>query len=589
MKKTRKTKILYKFLLFVLPFIVISIGMTGVILTWTGYVNFQKTISQDYKNIIKSSAGEIRLFMENAKKNLISLAWVIAATKIDVWQQQMALTAFNHRTPEFMAISLISPTGKTIAATRLEPQNFAETDSVLFKKALSGKTAVSRVMMLKEKLPFAYISVPVKRLGQVREILWGELNLKSVWDVLEGITIGRTGQVFIMDLSGRYVAHREIDRVVAPPPKEKPKFFETIRQSDLPIQWTEYKDGKQSFRLGLYIPNLDWVIVLQQPLPEIYAYLYKNIYLAVLLTGVICLVTVLIGWRYVKRFLTPLESLHRQVQRISKGDLEEKVSVKSEDEIGDLGHAFNNMTDALKDHIQREIENAKDLIHAKNLAVLGTTSSKVTHEVGNLLNNVGMTLRILKQETLSPKGEKGLELLERESLRVREFIHSFLQFAKKPDLHLRETSMASIVSEVMTALKPEADQRNICFELDWPDDLSRVNIDSGLFYQTFTNLMKNSMEAISESGFIRIAGYIEAEHLCVQIEDTGSGIDPKILQHIFDPFISTKGTKGTGLGMSIVKTIVEAHGGTIEILSETGKRTRVILCIPIRQFRGKNR
>jgi len=68
MKKTRKTKILYKFLLFVLPFIVISIGMTGVILTWTGYVNFQKTISQDYKNIIKSSAGEIRLFMENAKK-----------------------------------------------------------------------------------------------------------------------------------------------------------------------------------------------------------------------------------------------------------------------------------------------------------------------------------------------------------------------------------------------------------------------------------------------------------------------------------------------------------------------------------------
>ncbi len=563
--------------------------MTGVMLTWTGYVNFQKTIKQDYGNIIKSSAGEIRLFMENAKKNLVSLAWVIAATKIDSWQQQMALTAFNHRTPEFMAVSLISPTGKTIATTRWESRNFAETDSVLFKKALSGETAVSRVMMLKEELPLAYISVPVKKLGQVREILWGELNLKSVWDVLEGITIGRTGQVFIMDLSGRYIAHREIDRVVAPPPKEKPKIFETIRQSDQPIQWTEYKDGKQIFCLGLFIPILDWVIVLQQPLPEIYAYLYRNIYLAVLLTGVICLVTVLVGWRSVKRFLTPLESLHQQVQRISKGDLEHKVSVKSEDEIGELCHAFNHMTDALKDYIQREIETAKDLVHARNLAVLGTTSSKVTHEVGNLLNNVGMTLRMLKQETLGPKGEKALELLEKESLRVREFIHNFLQFAKKPELRFTETSMASIVNEVVTALKPEADQRNICFELDWPDDLPRVNIDSGLFYQALTNLVKNSLEAISESGFIRITGYIETEHLCVQIEDTGSGIDPKILEHIFDPFISTKGTKGTGLGMSIVKTIVEAHGGTIEILSETGKRTRVILHIPMRQFRGRNR
>jgi two-component system NtrC family sensor kinase len=481
-------------------------------------------------------------------------------------------------------VSLISPTGKAIATTRWEPRDFAGTDSVLFKKALSGKTAVSHIMILKEELPFAYIAIPVKKLGQVKEILWGELNLKFVWDVLEGITIGRTGQVFIMDLSGRYIAHREIDRVVAPPPKEKPKVFETIRQSDHPIQWTEYKDGKQFFHLGLYIPNLDWVIVLQQSLPEIYAYLYQNIYLAVLLTGVICIVTVLVGWRYVKRFLTPLESLHQQVQRISKGDLEHKVSVKSGDEIGELGHAFNHMTDALKDYIQREIETAKDLVHARNLAVLGTTSSKVTHEVGNLLNNVGMTLRMLKQETLSPKGEKALEVLEKESLRVREFIHSFLQFAKKPDLRLTKTSMVSIVNEVVTTLKPEADQRNICFELDWPDDLPRVNIDSGLFYQAFTNLVKNSLEAISESGVIRITGYIETEHLCVQIKDTGSGVDPKILEHIFDPFFSTKGKKGTGLGMSIVKTIVEAHGGTVEIHSKAEKGTRVILCVPIRPF-----
>jgi two-component system, NtrC family, sensor kinase len=589
MKYRKKTKILYKFLLFVLSFIALSILITSVILTWIGYVHFEKTIQQDYKNIIRGSAGEIRLFMENAKKGLVSLAWVIAATKIDAWQQQMALTAFNHRTPEFMAVSLISPTGKTIATTRWEPQDFAGTDHMLFKKALSGETAVSKVMMLKDELPFAYIVVPLKRMGQVKEILWGELNLKFVWDVLEGITIGRTGQVFIMDQSGRYVAHREIDRVLAPSPKEKPKILETIRQSDQPIQWNEYKDGKQIFYLGLYIPNLDWVIVLQQSLPEIYAYLYQNIYLAVILTVVISLVAVLIGWRYVKRFLTPIELLNRQVQRISEGDLEYKVSVKSVDEIGELGHAFNHMTDALKDHIQREIEAAKDLVHAKNLAVLGTTSSKVTHEVGNLLNNVGMTLLMLKQEDLGPKGKKALEVLETESLRVREFIHSFLQFAKKPELRLTKTSMAFIVNEVVTALKPGADQRNICFELEGLDDLPKVTIDSGLFYQAITNLVKNSLEAVTESGIIRISGHIETEHLCVHIEDTGPEVDPKILEHIFDPFFSTKGNKGTGLGMSIVKTTVEAHGGTIDVHSPAENGTRVTLRIPIRQFKGRKK
>jgi hypothetical protein len=68
-------------------------------LTWTGYVSFQKSIRQDYGNIIKSSAGEIRLFMQNAKNSFVSLAWVIAATKIDPWQQHMALTAFIRRPP----------------------------------------------------------------------------------------------------------------------------------------------------------------------------------------------------------------------------------------------------------------------------------------------------------------------------------------------------------------------------------------------------------------------------------------------------------------------------------------------------------
>ena len=88
------------------------------------------------------------------------------------------------------------------------------------------------------------------RLGQVREIIWGELNLKSVWDVLEGITIGRTGHVYIMDLSGRYIAHREIDRVVSAPPIKKPEIFKEVRASDIPVKWIEQRQGTRIFVWG---------------------------------------------------------------------------------------------------------------------------------------------------------------------------------------------------------------------------------------------------------------------------------------------------------------------------------------------------
>lgn len=581
MRKTRKTKILYKFLLFVLPFIILSIVITSVVLTWTSYGYFQKTINQDYENIIKSSNGEIGLYMQHAHRGLETLCLAMSATKLDPWQIQMALAAFTHKNSEFMSVSLISAQGKFIASTRWESQKFESVPAPFFKKALSGQTAISGVLLTEDRLPFIHIVVPVMRLGQVREILWGELNLKSVWDVLEGITIGRTGHVYIMDLSGRFIAHREIDRVVSVPPTKKREIFKEVRASDIPVRWIEQKQGTRFFCLGAYVPRFDWVIVLEQPMQEIYAYLYRNISRAVLITVSICFIVLVLGWWYVNRFMVPIHTLHQQVQRIGQGDLEQKVSIDSMDEIGDLGVAFNDMTDSLKEHICREVETAKELVHAKNLAVLGTTTSKVTHEVGNLLNNVGMILTLLKGEPLSQKGSKALEVLDKESTRVKEFIHNFLQFAKMPELRMTKIALGPIIQEVLSVHEPEAEKRQIRFQLDWPPDLPKINADRRLFYQVMNNLIKNSVEAMTDSGIIRIKGAVREAHLCVAVEDAGSGIAPEVLEQMFDPFFTTKGKKGTGLGMSIVKTIVTAHRGTVECQSEAEKGTTVILRFPL--------
>jgi two-component system sporulation sensor kinase B len=201
--------------------------------------------------------------------------------------------------------------------------------------------------------------------------------------------------------------------------------------------------------------------------------------------------------------------------------------------------------------------------------------------VGNLLNNVGMSLSLLKDETLSQKGSKALEILEKESVRVREFIHNFLQFAKMPELRMTKIGLEPIIKEVLAVHEPEAEKRKIRFRLDWPPDLPEINADRRLFYQVMNNLIKNSMEAMLDPGIIRISGTVREADLCVAVEDTGSGIAPDILDKMFDPFFSTKGKKGTGLGMSIVKTIIHAHRGTIECRSDAEKGTTVILRFPL--------
>ncbi|HID30097.1 MAG TPA: HAMP domain-containing histidine kinase, partial [Desulfobacterales bacterium] len=323
------------------------------------------------------------------------------------------------------------------------------------------------------------------------------------------------------------------------------------------------------------------VIVLSQAFPETYAYLYRNIYWAVLITCFTCLGAAVLGWQRLRHFLSPIQTLHHQVQRIGRGELDQKVTVDSHDEIGDLALAFNEMTDSLKQFIAREVETAKELVHAKNLAVLGSTSSKVTHEVGNLLNNVGMVLSSLKGERLSPVGEKSLQVLVKESARVREFIQNFLQFAKKPEPRSRKTSLEPVIKEVLSVNQPDAEKRGIHLDFNWPSDMPPVHVDVRLIYQVMNNLLKNSLEAMTDSGTIRIEGKIDRDHVWIAVEDTGPGIESDALERIFDPFFTTKGKKGTGLGLSIVKTIVESHRGSIECESALGMGATFTVRLPL--------
>ena len=576
-----KKKLTYKFLVFLLPFIIISITITGMVLSITSYNFFQKTIDQDYRNIIRSSAGEIRLFMDNARSNLESLALIISAAGLTGWDEKMALTAFLHNNPQFVSLCLYSTEKILRETTVLDSGSPPEPDKTAFDRAKAGHRAVSGVMTAGTDIPVVQIGVPVRRQGLVREILWAELSLKSIWDVLAGIRVGQSGQVYIMDLSGRTIAHRQIDRVVKTLPPENPGIVDTLHTSTQPVEWTETRGGQGIFNLGLYMPGLDWIIVLSQPREEIFAYLYRNLFWATVVTFGLCVIAAIYGWIWISRLLSPVRRLHGQVRAIGAGVLDQKVSIATEDEIGDLGRAFNDMTDSLKAHIEREVETARQLMHAQNLAVLGTASSKVTHEVGNFLNNADIALAGMKNETLSPRGEKILQILARESARVKAFIQRFLQFARRPDLHLRKISPEPIIQEAIEVFQPTAEARNIRIELTWPGSSPLVNIDAGMMAQVIHNLMRNSLEAMTQPGVIALSGRVEERAFILSISDSGPGMDEAVRDRIFEPFYTTKGASGTGLGLAIVKTIIEAHRGSIDCYSSSAGGTRFEIRLPL--------
>ncbi len=567
--------------MFVLPFVILGITITSALLMWTHYRYFQKTIDQDYDNIIRALASEIELFMDNAVTDMESMTWVLRTVRFDDWRAEMILAAFQYSKPKFECVLLIFTDGRRIPALADDPLADQAGAAGMIEAAFSEESAVSAVAMGKDNFPQVCMAMPVQRMGKIEAVLYGRLNLKYVWDVLKGIKIGDTGKVFLIGPSGRCLAHREMDRVVCDTPRYDAHRLQAIKASPFPVKWIEQSHGKRYFCLGAHLSDRDWTIVLRQAMPEIYAYLDENVVWTVAVTIVVCLLAILVGGFRVKTFIRPIENMHRQVQRIGQGDLDGQVDVTTHNEIGELGTAFNEMVATLKITIEREIQTASELAHARNLAVLGESASKVTHEVGNLLNNVGMSVSALRMETLSEKGQNTLARMEKESTRVREFIRQFLQFAKPPELRIVPVAMDLIIRQVMAAHEPAAQERGVTFELKWPEAMPKVPVDTRLMYQVFTNLIKNGTEALDENGWIRIGGRVDDGHVEVIVQDNGHGIAPDHRERIFEPFFTTKGKAGTGLGMAIVRSVVTAHRGRIDYHSEVGQGTRFVIRLPL--------
>lgn len=326
------------------------------------------------------------------------------------------------------------------------------------------------------------------------------------------------------------------------------------------------------------MPGADWCLALRQKEREIYGFLYESFWLALGITLFIIGATTLLTWSRVRRFLQPVQSLHREVQRFGRGELDQRVAIGTQDEIGELGTAFNDMADSLKQLVEREVESARELAQARNLAT--AASSKVTHEVGNLLNSIGATLHILKNDQLGAGSRKAVEIMEKDAERVRTFIRNFLQFTEKPELNLQRASLEGTLRELLYVFRTQAESRGIELHLDWPAELTPVTVDLGLIHQTFNNLIKNALEAIESGGRIEITGSVGGDFLEVRIANTGSGMSPEVQDRIFDPFFTTKGKQGTGLGLSICKTVIEAHRGTVACHSEAGQGTIFVLRLP---------
>jgi two-component system sensor histidine kinase HydH len=170
--------------------------------------------------------------------------------------------------------------------------------------------------------------------------------------------------------------------------------------------------------------------------------------------------------------------------------------------------------------------------------------------------------------------------------RLNRVISQLLEFARPLSLQLRHTSIQGLIQHSLKMIEGQASSKGIRIGSDLSASIEEVNIDPDKMNQVLLNLYLNALEATNEGGTLSVSLRKEAEshRIKIAVTDTGSGIEEKDLEHIFDLYFTTK-QAGTGLGLAIVHKIIQAHGGEVRVESEVGRGTTVTLLLPLAEER----
>jgi signal transduction histidine kinase len=286
------------------------------------------------------------------------------------------------------------------------------------------------------------------------------------------------------------------------------------------------------------------------------------------------IVSVSIAFVIIKMISNPLNKLKTKAHEIEKGNYGIKLEIRTNDEIGELTEAFNNMSDTLKN-------NTAELIKKEKLAALGKMAAVLAHEIKTPLTSIKMNADIIA-ETLDSNDEnkENFEIMKTEINRLNNLVKDVLQFSRQMELNYSEVKLKDLIEFINIQLNKKLEEKNIIF-LNNVEYVS-LQIDEDKLKQVLINLIDNSIEAVNQNGLIEISSRRNNEDnsISIFVKDNGSGIDPEL--KIFDPFFTTK-TSGTGLGLSISQKIIEQHNGAFNLLVSKKGETIFEIKLPIGQ------
>jgi len=294
-----------------------------------------------------------------------------------------------------------------------------------------------------------------------------------------------------------------------------------------------------------------------------------------------------ISFYFIRRVATPILELRDGAERFGRGDLDHRFTMPRRDEIGELAASFNEMAarvGATHEGLEESLaERTREFIRAARFADLGVLAAGLAHEINNPLASIassaeGLERRMDRGEVDPAEASEYLRTIASEAYRAKGITERLLLLARPDVAKQGLVDLKLVLSHLEIMFRHQIEKRGLRLRLEGCEGAPWIHGNSASFVQVFSNLLRNAEDASPPEGEILVRCVGTAADFRVEVLDRGPGIPLAMREKIFDPFYTTKDPgKGTGLGLVVASSLLEAMGGRIEVEAREGGGSRFVV------------
>ena len=569
----------------------IALVANGIFDIWFTYQDFRALLVRIQREQADAAAGKISQFVKEIEGQMgwaTQLPW--NASTVDEWR--FDAVRLLRQVPAITELTQLDASGREQARmSRLamdvvgSQADFSQHPK--FVEAMANKVYYGPVYFHRESEPYMTLAMA----GARRDygVIAAEVNLKFIWDVVSQIKVGTGGQAYVVDAEGRLIAHPDINLVLRNTDLSEFSQVKAARSTKPPSPGQEpvAEDilGRKVLTAHARVASLGWFVFVELPIEEAYAPLYGSIERSGLLLLAALALAFGSGLFLARRMIVPIQALRTGAARIGSGDLSQRISIKTDDELEALGEQFNSMAAQLQNSyatLERKVEERTHQLEVANLAKSRFLAA-ASHDLRQPLHALGLFVAQLKARMDAAERGRIIDRINAAVAAMNDLFNALLDISKLDagvlTPNVTEFPIAQVLKRIETTFAHAARENGLSLRV--LSSSAYVRSDAILLERILLNLVSNAVRYTNHGGVV-VGCRHRGDRMRIEVWDTGIGIPENQRANIFGEFYRLAGSAqgGLGLGLSIVDRLCSLLDHPVELTSTFGKGSRFAVSVP---------